>query len=143
MSINGVLQNAKWPDFVLTETKNTATVDGQSFVKTDNQRWIGEYNYEEKGRYFVSIKNKDSGNYLAWDANMKVVMNGSKYWWKLVFHEGLVGFQVPEKKSASDSQASAKPTSFYTLELEADHSVVLKYQESDLIEAQLWKVVPK
>jgi hypothetical protein len=38
MSINGVLQNAKWPDFVLTETKSSATVDGQSFVKTDNQR---------------------------------------------------------------------------------------------------------
>ncbi|KAG1763445.1 hypothetical protein EDD22DRAFT_846378 [Suillus occidentalis] len=118
MSISGVIQNAKWVDLVLTETTSGAKVDGQSFAKTDNQRWVGEYDYQpEKGQ------NKASGDYLAWDADMKVVMNGSRYWWKLVFKGGFVGFQVPEKKSASDSEASANATSFYTLELETDKSV--------------------
>lgn len=142
MSINGVIQNVKWPELVLTAANGGAKVDGANFTMTDNQRWIGEYQYDQPTHtHLGTIKNKDNGNYLAWDANMKVVMNGSQYWWKLVFGDGLVGFQVPEKKSASE--ASANATSFYTLELEADKSVTLKYQEGALIQAQLWKIIHK
>ncbi|KAG3229943.1 hypothetical protein P692DRAFT_20827110, partial [Suillus brevipes Sb2] len=141
MSINGVIQNAKWPELVLTEASGGAKVDGENFVKSDNQRWMGEFDYQpEVDRYIGTIQNKNSGDYLAWDADMNVVMNGSKYWWKLVVGGGYVGFQVPEKKSGSE--ASANATSFYTLELEADKSVILKFQEADLIQAQLWKIVP-
>jgi hypothetical protein len=42
-------------------------------------------------------------------------------------------FQVPEKKSASDSEASANATSFYTLELEADHSVTWPIDRSAML----------
>lgn len=41
MSINGVIQNAKWPELVLTEASGGAKVDGENFVKADNQRVRG------------------------------------------------------------------------------------------------------
>jgi hypothetical protein len=41
MSINGVIQNAKWPELVLTEASGGAKVDGENFVKSDNQRVRG------------------------------------------------------------------------------------------------------
>ncbi|KAG1763265.1 hypothetical protein EDD22DRAFT_952507 [Suillus occidentalis] len=144
MSMGGVIQNAKWPNLVLTETKSSATVDGQSYVGTDNQRWNGDFSYDDITKtYSMWIKNNNTDNYLAWDTNMKVVMNDSKYWWRLVVVGNHFGFQVPVKESASDSEASANATSFYTLELEADHSVILRYQEADLIQAQLWDIVDK
>ncbi|KAG2740875.1 hypothetical protein P692DRAFT_201796911 [Suillus brevipes Sb2] len=121
MSVLGVLPNMKWPELVLTEA-SSGKVDGENFVGTSNQRWIGEFDYEEGTcRCIGTIQNENSGDYLAWDADMKVVMNGSKYWWKLVFGDGCVGFQVPEEKMASETSANA--TSCYTLELEDDQSV--------------------
>ncbi|KIK47025.1 hypothetical protein CY34DRAFT_799874, partial [Suillus luteus UH-Slu-Lm8-n1] len=134
MSINGVLQNVKWPELFLTET-NDKKVVGENLTKCENQRWIGEYVYDA-GMYLGTIMNKDSGDYLSWDEHMNVVMNGSNCWWKLVFMDGCIGFQVPKEASANAIGV------FFTLELEDDRSVTLKVQEGDLIQAQLWKAMP-
>ncbi|KIK34004.1 hypothetical protein CY34DRAFT_18017 [Suillus luteus UH-Slu-Lm8-n1] len=136
MSIHGVIQNVKWPELFLTET-NSGNVDGETFGKCENQRWIGEYSYDQQKRInLVALQNKFTGDYLAWDDHMNVVMKSSKYWWKVVFVEGNVGFQVPE-------EASANARIFFTLELEADRSVILKAHEGEPNHAQLWKTLHK
>jgi hypothetical protein len=38
MSVNGVIQNVKWPELVLTSANGGAKVDGANFTMTDNQR---------------------------------------------------------------------------------------------------------
>ncbi|KAG2337564.1 hypothetical protein BDR05DRAFT_970074 [Suillus weaverae] len=141
MSVNGVIQNVKWPELVLTSENGGAKVEGKNFVMTDNQRWVGTYKWDEPTqKMLVAIQNKETGNYLAWNSEMKVVMSSSEYWWKSVLVKDQVGFQVPEKKAAA---ASANDESFYTLELEADKSVTLKYQQGKLVSSQLWTIVPK
>lgn len=89
----------------------------------------------------LAIMNNDTGNYLAWNAEMKVAMKDNEYWWKPVSVKDQFGFQVPEKEAAA---ASADARSFYTLQLEADETVILKKQKGSLNSAQLWSLrVPK
>ncbi|KAG2342268.1 hypothetical protein BDR05DRAFT_1060298 [Suillus weaverae] len=141
MSINGVIQNVKWSQLVLTLVDSGVEVEGKKFVQTNNQRWIGSYKWDDATQQMlVAIKNKETNYFLAWTAELKVVMNSSEYWWKLVYVRDQVGFQVPEIKAAA---ASANDESFYTLELEADKSVTLKYQQGRLFNSQLWTIVPK
>jgi hypothetical protein len=131
MSFEGAIVNYNWTDLVLTSVKDTVKVDGESFVDTLNQKWTGKYKWDSKTQtYLGKLQNKGNGNYLAWDSDHKVVTNPDEHWWRLVFVDGEVGFQVPDDKARAEG--------FYTLELEADKSVSLKYQVGDLIKAQLW-----
>ncbi|KAG1851905.1 hypothetical protein F4604DRAFT_1933842 [Suillus subluteus] len=139
MSINGVIQNVKWTDLVLTQSIDgtKVKVDAKNFTLGDNQRWIGQPVYNSsKGISETTIQNKGSGDYLAWDDQYKVIISDVERFWKFVYINGQASFQVPH------AQGDSSP-SFYTLELDADKSVVLKYQEGALIDAQKWTVVPK
>jgi hypothetical protein len=44
MSVNGVIQNVKWTDLMLTANKEGTyvKVDGNNFTDTDNQRVSGQ-----------------------------------------------------------------------------------------------------
>lgn len=90
--INGAIPNVKWPTLVLTEA-NSGKVDGEEFTKIDNQRWVGEFDYDQRKHINLgAIRNRKSGNYLAWDDNMNVVMNSTPYWWKVIYREDHVGY---------------------------------------------------
>ncbi|KAG1776899.1 hypothetical protein EV702DRAFT_1279108 [Suillus placidus] len=136
MSFNGVLENVKFAPLVLTWKRGSNLVDGGDFIKTDNQRWVSDY---EGGKVpTATLQNKESGDFLGWNADKKVVMGEIAKRWNVVFQDNYVGFQVPEGNT-SDPDASA----YYTLQLEADNSVILKYQESKLTTAQLWNPINK
>ncbi|KAG2342270.1 hypothetical protein BDR05DRAFT_964237 [Suillus weaverae] len=122
MSINGVIQNVKWPELVLTSVDGGAKVEGKHFDGTDKQRWTGTYKWdEETQQMLLAIMNNDTGNYLAWTAEMKVAMKDNEYWWKPVSVKDQFGFQVPKKEAATAASADAR--SFYTLQLEAGGAV--------------------
>ncbi|KAG1776282.1 hypothetical protein EV702DRAFT_1046183 [Suillus placidus] len=129
MSFNGVLENVKFAPLVLTWKRGSNLVDGDDFIKTDNQRWALDYSGGKTG----TLQNKESSDFLGWDADKKVVMSETVKLWKVVYQDGNLGFQVPEGNT-SDPDASA----YYTLQLEADKSVILKCQEGSLTTAQLW-----
>lgn len=140
MSVNGVIQNVKWTDLMLTANKEGTyvKVDGNNFTDTDNQRWVGHPTYDSAtDSYLTSIQNKESGHFLARDESFKVVMSKSPYSWKLVVLKGQVAFQVPHVEGGS-----AK--GFHTLQLEADKSVILKYVDwLPTSDEQLWTIVSK
>lgn len=62
--INGAIPNVKWPTLVLTEA-NSGKVDGEEFTKIDNQRWVGEFDYDQRKQINLgAIRNRKSGNSL-------------------------------------------------------------------------------
>jgi hypothetical protein len=140
MSVNGVIQNVKWTDLMLTANKEGTyvKVDGNNFTDTDNQRWIGHPTYDSAtDSYLTSIQNKESGHFLARDESFKVVMSKNPYSWNLVVLKGQVAFQVPHVLGGSEK-------GFDTLQLEADKSVTLKYVEwLPTSDEQLWTIVSK
>jgi hypothetical protein len=95
------------------------------------EEWTGKYKWDEPTQtYLVTIKNDDYGTYLGWDEDMIVGMNDKEYWWNLFITQGKMAFRVPNKSGSTEG--------FYTLHMEADISVILKYQVGSPTDAQLW-----
>ncbi|KAG1776900.1 hypothetical protein EV702DRAFT_1279109 [Suillus placidus] len=116
MLFHGVLTNVKYDQHVLT--LNGRKVCGAEFDMTDHQRWTAECG-DVRDVTQVKLKNDVTGDYLAWDDSMNLVMreNGHLYLWNLkTIHAGLqsiLAFQVPSPANTED---------LYTLQLDDDQT---------------------
>ncbi|KAG1797948.1 uncharacterized protein BJ212DRAFT_1488768 [Suillus subaureus] len=82
----------------------------------------------------MAVKNNAAADtYLAWDDDMMAGTSDREYWWNLFTTQGKMAFRVPNKPGSTEG--------FYTLHMEADLSIILKYQVGDPTDAQLWTVL--
>ncbi|KIK34003.1 hypothetical protein CY34DRAFT_665262 [Suillus luteus UH-Slu-Lm8-n1] len=136
MSFHGVLTNVKYDQRVLTS--NDGKVHGARFDMTDHQRWKA-VDKTVNNVTQVTLENDNTGDFLAWDDNMNLVMRGTGYLWNLkTINTGLriiLAFQVPP---------SANAEGLYTLQLQDDQTTMsLEYQTEPLTKAQQWIAEPK
>ncbi|KAG1776801.1 hypothetical protein EV702DRAFT_1197831 [Suillus placidus] len=104
--------------------------------------WIGTYKWDEVTEtYLVAIQSKSTGDYLGWNAEMKVVMTKSVYWWNQFTIQGKMAFRVPHSNSAESESVNTE--GFFTLQMEADYSVILEYQVGEPTDVQLWMLSDK
>lgn len=126
MSVHGYLINVKYH---------------QPLVVDSNKGWVGKYKWDEVTQTCLTvIQSKSTGDYLGWDAEMKVVMTSSMYWWNLFTTQDKMGFRVPHSKAGSES---VNTEGFFTLQMEADYSVILQYQVGEPTDVQLWMLSDK
>ncbi|KAG2337566.1 hypothetical protein BDR05DRAFT_1063187 [Suillus weaverae] len=131
MSFHGVLTNVKYDQRVLT--LNDGKVGGAIFDMKDHQRWKAPYN-DVRDVTQVTIQNEDTGDYLAWDDSMNLVMRETEYLWNLkTISAGLqliLAFQVP----------SANTEGLYTLQLDDNQTTIPRLREcaGPLVAQQAW-----
>ncbi|KAG1862737.1 hypothetical protein DFJ58DRAFT_743894 [Suillus subalutaceus] len=90
---------------------NQALTDDDS-----GEEWTGKYKWDEATKTYLD--------------DMKASMTNKVYWWNLFTTQGKMAFRVPNKSGSTEG--------FYTLHMEANLSIIVKYQVGSPTDAQLW-----